>query len=186
MVIGTYVGLATVFVFIYWYCYYDWAGDGHSLVTFSQLAHWSECVGHHDDWRHFFVKNIDGLDFSKDPCLYFTAGKQKASTLSLSVLVIIEMFNALNALSEDSSLFTVGFFCNPLLWVAIASSVALHCVILYIPFFGHLFGVKPLTKNDWLLVIAFSAPVCLIDEVLKFISRRRNAAMALDREKKHH
>jgi len=35
-----------------------------------------------------------------DPCDYFRAGKAKASTLSLSVLVAIEMFNALNALSE--------------------------------------------------------------------------------------
>jgi hypothetical protein len=35
-----------------------------------------------------------------DPCDYFRSGKAKASTLSLSVLVAIEMFNALNALSE--------------------------------------------------------------------------------------
>lgn len=35
-------------------------------------------------------------------CDYFTDGKAKASTLSLSVLVAIEMFNALNALSEVS------------------------------------------------------------------------------------
>ena len=34
------------------------------------------------------------------PCGYFREGKAKASTLSLSVLVAIEMFNALNALSE--------------------------------------------------------------------------------------
>ncbi len=36
----------------------------------------------------------------EEPCDYFTVGKTKASTLSLSVLVAIEMFNALNALSE--------------------------------------------------------------------------------------
>lgn len=38
-----------------------------------------------------------------EPCDYFTVGKAKASTLSLSVLVSIEMFNALNALSEVSN-----------------------------------------------------------------------------------
>lgn len=39
----------------------------------------------------------------EEPCDYFTVGKTKASTLSLSVLVAIEMFNALNALSEVHS-----------------------------------------------------------------------------------
>lgn len=57
----------------------------------------------------------------------------KASTLSLSVIVVIEMLNALNALSEDGSLLQMPPWCNPWLLVAICISVALHCVILYIP-----------------------------------------------------
>ena len=46
-----------------------------------------------------------GLEIYKfsHPCDYFTHGKAKASTLSLSVLVAIEMFNAMNALSEVHS-----------------------------------------------------------------------------------
>ena len=44
MIIGTYVGIATCGVFIYWYMFYNWAGDGHSLVTFSQLSNWGECA----------------------------------------------------------------------------------------------------------------------------------------------
>jgi hypothetical protein len=38
--------------------------------------------------------------------------------MSLSVLVLIEMLNAVNALSEDSSIFKVGLFSNPYLIIA--------------------------------------------------------------------
>jgi len=35
MVIGVYIGLTTVGVFVYWYCFYDWSEYGHPLVTFN-------------------------------------------------------------------------------------------------------------------------------------------------------
>jgi len=181
-VVGTYVGLATVGIFTYWYIGYDWSGDGHSLVTFSQLSNWSECA----DWSKDLLINNFGkyTQFKENPCSYFTVGKQKASTLSLTVLVVIEMFNALNALSEDSSLFTIGIFANPWLLIAIFMSMFLHCVILYVPFFAHIFGTAPLNKNDWILVLMFSFPVFIVEEVLKFINRQR-IKRALERGKKH-
>lgn len=151
MAIGTYVGLATVGVFVYWYCAYDWAEDGHPLVTFNQLANWSEC----SDWKDFAVANYGPYDFTGRPCGYFTFGKTKASTLSLTVLVVIEMFNAINNLSEDSSLLVVGFWINPLLLVACAISIVLHCVILYVPFLQMIFGTTGLSRNDWIIAIAF-------------------------------
>jgi Ca2+-transporting ATPase len=61
-------------------------------------------------------------------------GRTKASTLSLSVLVAIEMFNAYNALSEDNSLLQLPPWSNPWLALATAISLGLHCVILYVPF----------------------------------------------------
>ena len=169
LVIGSYVGLATVGIFIYWYMYYDWAGDNHTLVNFNQLSHWSEC----QNWENFAVLNFAQYSF-KHPCSYFTLGKQKASTLSLSVLVTIEMFNSINALSEDSSLFQIGILGNPWLLIAVSCSMLLHSVILYVPFFANVFGTVPLTGGDWMLVVGFSFPVVLIDEVLKIFSRIRN------------
>ena len=110
MVIGIYVGIATVGVFVYWYVFAQ-NDDGHTLVTYSQLANWSECPS----WTGFTVNNFGGMDFSKNPCEYFTKGKVKASTLSLSVLVVIEMLNAMNALSEDNSLLVIPPWVNPCL-----------------------------------------------------------------------
>lgn len=51
-------------------------------------------------------------------------------TLSLSVIVAIEMFNALNALSEDASLLVMPPWTNPYLLLAIVISISLHCLIL--------------------------------------------------------
>lgn len=84
------------------------------------------------------------------------------------------MFNALNALSEDGSILHVGVFCNPILIGAIFISMILHCMILYVPFFEAIFNTVPLNYNDWKLVFYVSFPVVIIDEFLKYISRRRN------------
>jgi Ca2+-transporting ATPase len=107
-----------------------------------------------------------------DPCYYLHTGKAVASTLSLSVLVTIEMFNALNALSEDCSLLVVHPLVNPYLLMAMALSFALHFVILYVPFLAGIFQIVPLTWNDWIVVFVFSFPVILIEEGLKFVGRR--------------
>lgn len=178
LVIGSYVGIATVGVFILWYTQASFLGinlvsDGHTLVELSQLRNWGEC----SSWSNFTVTPFtvgDGrvITFS-NPCDYFSVGKVKAVTLSLSVLVAIEMFNSLNALSEDNSLVTMPPWRNPWLLVAMSFSFGMHCLILYVPFLADVFGIVPLSLNEWFLVILVSAPVILIDEVLKLVGRRR-------------
>ncbi|KAA8543972.1 hypothetical protein F0562_021851 [Nyssa sinensis] len=176
LVIGLYVGIATVGVFIIWYTRdsffgIDLSGDGHSLVTYSQLSNWGQC----HSWENFsvspFTAGSQVFNFDADPCDYFQSGKVKAMTLSLSVLVAIEMFNSLNALSEDGSLLTMPPWVNPWLLLAMSISFGLHFLILYVPFLAKVFGIVPLSLNEWLLVLAVALPVILIDEVLKFVGR---------------
>ncbi|KAF5187927.1 Calcium-transporting ATPase, endoplasmic reticulum-type [Thalictrum thalictroides] len=180
LVIGLYVGVATVGVFIIWFTHgsflgIDLSGDGHTLVTYSQLSNWGQC----SSWDNFTVSPFTAGSqtlFFDNPCDYFQTGKVKAMTLSLSVLVAIEMFNSLNALSEDGSLLVMPPWVNPWLLVAMSVSFGLHFLILYVPFLAQVFGIVPLSLNEWLLVLAVALPVILIDEVLKFVGRCRSGA----------
>lgn len=111
------------------------------------------------------------MDFSKDACLYFTLGKRKPVTLSLTVLVVIEMFNAMNAISDELSILTVTPLNNLYLIFAITCSMLVHCMILYVPFFNEVFGIMPLDLSEWILVVVFSFPVIIIEEIMKFLIR---------------
>ena len=177
LVVGLYVGIATVGVFAIWYTRseflgIDLSGDGHIPVTWHQLTHWGECAL----WKDFkggsyTAGGVTHSFFGEDACAYFSEGKQKASTLSLTVLVVIEMFNACNAISEDISLVVMPPWINPWLMLAMASSFGLHFVILYVPALARVFSIVPLDVNEWLLVLACASPVWLIDEALKFYGR---------------
>ena len=184
--IGSYVGLATVGIFILWYTQPSFMGidlisDGHSLVSLYELRTWGECHTWVDFSPDPFLAGNRVISFS-DPCDYFTVGKVKAMTLSLSVLVAIEMFNSLNALSEDNSLVRMPPWRNPWLLVAMMVSFGLHILILYVPFLASVFGIVPLSLNEWLLVVLVSFPVVLIDEVLKYVGRRHRWSLHKHKE----
>lgn len=109
--------------------------------------------------------------FPEIGCSMFTNEmSQHATTMSLSILVTVEMFNAMNSLSENESLLRLPLWKNPFLVAAIALSMALHVMILYVPFFTTLFAITPLNTTEWSAVFWLSVPVIAIDEVLKFVS----------------
>lgn len=158
MIVGIYVGAATVGGYAWWFMYYA----GGPQITFNQLTHFHQCG------TSVFEKISP---FSLD-CNMFIDDRSKAATsISLSILVVIEMLNALNALSEVDSLLIQPPTKNPFLIFAIVLSIGLHFLILYVPFLRDLFVVVPLNWEEWKGVLAFSLPVILIDEVCKFITR---------------
>ncbi|KAL6868978.1 hypothetical protein ACO1O0_000301 [Amphichorda felina] len=153
LIIGTYVGLATVAGYAWWFMY----NPEGPQITFQQLSHFHHC----------------SADFPEIGCQMFTNDMAKAaSTVSLSILVVIEMFNAMNALSSSESLFTLPLWKNMMLVYAIALSMALHFALLYTPVLQGLFAILPLNAMEWKAVVAISAPVILIDEILKFVERQ--------------
>ena len=91
--------------------------------------------------------------------MFSNSSAQAASTVSLSILVVIEMLNAMNALSSSESLLTLPLWENMILVYAICLSMALHFALLYVPFLQGLFSVIPLDGNEWKAVMAISAPI---------------------------
>lgn len=115
MVIGTYVGCATVGGYAWWFMYYS----GGPQISWYQLTHFHAC----------------SAQFPEIGCqIFVNEFARRATTVSLSILVTIEMANALNSLSENESLLTLPPWANLYLCGAVVLSMSLHFMILYVPF----------------------------------------------------
>merc|ERR1712200_359678 len=152
MAIGVYIGFGTVMASTWWFMY-DNTGP---QMSFWQLSHHMECYG-------------DAENFKGSSCEIFRA--PEAMTMALSILVTIEMANALNSCSENQSLVVMPPWCNIWLLMAMALSFGLHFVILYVDFLNIVFNITPLSLEQWIVVLKFSLPVLLLDELLKFVAR---------------
>ncbi|XP_076851790.1 sarcoplasmic/endoplasmic reticulum calcium ATPase 1 isoform X2 [Brachyhypopomus gauderio] len=152
LAIGSYVGAATVAAAAWWFIYAD---DGPK-VTFYQLSHFMQCTP-------------DNEDFADIVCEVFESAPPM--TMALSVLVTIEMCNALNSLSENQSLVRMPPWSNIWLVGAMSLSMSLHFMIIYIDPLPVIFKLTHLTLEQWMIVLKLSVPVILIDELLKFIAR---------------
>jgi len=151
LIVGVYVGVATVAGYAWWFLFYE----GGPQISFYQLTHFHEC----------------SALFPQIGCEMFTnVMAQRATTMSLSILVTVEMFNAMNSLSENESLLRLPLWKNMYLAGAITLSMLLHFMILYVPFFTKIFAITPLNWAEWQAVLWLSAPVLLLDEILKFVS----------------
>lgn len=153
MAIGGYVGAATVGAATWWFLY----SENGPQMTYWQLTHHLGCLGGGDDF-----KGIDCKIFN-DP---------HPMTMALSVLVTIEMLNAMNSLSENQSLIAMPPWSNLWLIGSMALSFTLHFVILHVEVLASVFQVTPLSPEEWVTVMKFSIPVVLLDETLKFVARK--------------
>jgi len=153
LAVGGYVGAATVGAATWWFLYSPYGPQ----MTYWQLTHHLACIGGGEEF-----KGIDCKIFN-DP---------HPMTMALSVLVTIEMLNAMNSLSENQSLLTMPPWCNLWLLASMALSFSLHFVILHVEFLSTVFQVTPLNADEWITVMKFSIPVVLLDETLKFVARK--------------
>jgi len=95
-----------------------------------------------------------------------------AQTMTFTTLMLFQMFNVLNARSDEQSAF-VHLFMNGWLWAAIGASVALQVVVVYLPFLQRAFGTSPLSGGDWVFCVTVASSVLWLREANKVIARAR-------------
>jgi len=163
---GLYVGLATVGIFVSHYIF-------DQGLTFQQLSTWTHC----HLWEFLDGDKAALVDNCAD--LFKDQGRALPQTLSLTTLVCMEMFKALSAVSVDSSILVVPPYKNRWLLLGVAVPFLLHVAVLYskdlgVPLIGEIFGLVPLTVDQWMSVLKWSIPIIFLDELLKFVGRNVN------------
>jgi Ca2+-transporting ATPase len=96
-------------------------------------------------------------------------------TMAFTTLIFFQMFNVFNARSDTHSVF-YQLFHNRLLFGAVALSVALQTLVIYVPFLQSAFDTVPLRASDWLTCGLVASSVLWLRELSKVVRRRLGRA----------
>ena len=93
----------------------------------------------------------------------------EARTAGFTVLVFAQLFNAFNARSEADSALR-GLLTNARLLGAVALSVLLQVLVVYVPFLNSAFGTVPLSGIEWASCIVIASAVLWAEELRKVVA----------------
>ena len=94
-----------------------------------------------------------------------------AQTMAFTTLMLFQIFNVINSRSDDRSAFA-HLFTNRWLWIAMAGSVALQVLVVYVPVLQRAFGTVGLTGRDWLFCTGIASSVVWVREITKLVARK--------------
>jgi Ca2+-transporting ATPase len=100
-----------------------------------------------------------------------------AQTMAFTTLMLFQIFNVVDARSDERSAF-VHMFTNRWLWMAMGVSVVLQVVVVYSPFLQRAFGTVALSGRDWLFCAAVASTVLWVTEVAKLLATQQRTAAA--------
>jgi len=99
-----------------------------------------------------------------------SGGLRYAQSMAFTTLMFFQLFNVLNARSDEHSAFP-HLFTNAWLWGAIGLSAALQVAVLHLPVLQRAFGTVALTGRDWGFCLGIASSVLWLRELGKLISR---------------
>lgn len=100
----------------------------------------------------------------------------KAWTISLTTLAVFQWFNAWNCRSEDKSIFQMSPFSNKFLLSSTTMIAVFQFFAVYNPLMQKFLHTTALSLDDWLMIVPVAASVMIIEEIRKYIHRKRFSA----------
>lgn len=94
-------------------------------------------------------------------------------TMVFTTLTLAQMGNAVALRSNTDSVFSIGFFSNRLMIIAVVLAVLLQLALIYVPFLQSFFETEALSSIDLLIAAVFSLIVFVAVEIDKWIRRRQ-------------
>lgn len=122
-------------------------------------------------WTHGYAGKIFGLP--SDGAVYAAA-----TTMTLAATVATQIGNLFAQRTERISVFRTKLFGNKLIWIGIASEVALLCALSFISFLQPIFNTGPISLSNVPFLIAVIPALLIADELRKAILRRRDRRLA--------
>ena len=95
-----------------------------------------------------------------------------AQTMAFTTLTLFQLFNVLNARSDERSAFE-GLFRNRWLWAAIGLSFLFQVAVIYVPFLQQAFSTVSLSAGDWLSCLTVASSVLWLRELSKVFTRAK-------------
>ncbi len=96
----------------------------------------------------------------------------KAQTISVTFVIMFQIFYMLNCRSLKDSLQKIGWFSNPVVYLGIGVVLVLQAIFIYAPFMQSIFGTEPLELIDIAWATGFGFAVFPIIGIEKWIHSR--------------
>ncbi len=97
-----------------------------------------------------------------------------ATAMALASVVATQIGNLFAQRTEKISIFKIPFFGNKMIWIGIASELAIILLIVYAPFMNKFIGTGPFNPIYWLFLFAWTPSLIVIDEIAKWFKRRND------------
>jgi len=132
-----------------------------------------ESIFAHGMWQHIlWVGLFVGAVSLASQAWALQRGAEYWQTVVFTVLTVSQLFHSLAVRSERESLFTIGWFSNPWMLVAVVLALILQLAVIYVPALNGIFHTQPLPPLDLAICIGLSSLTLIAVESEKWMARR--------------